>query len=182
MGSPKATLPFHDLSKRHYGVNRVNSAAYAQAARVCLDRYHTSPVDFTIGHNGTKIEVECVWKVTRKRTRRNLKNDDDATRDGAYSFAIAGVEVMEGLFAVSRAETLTGADYYVALAGTDPDDLENCIRLEIAGVNAGGINIVRKRLNLKVKQAARGKSNLPALAAVVGFKAKVILIKKVEIP
>lgn len=180
--SAKALLPFQNLSKRHYGVNRIIGAAYAQAARVCLDRYHTSPVDFKIGSNGVEIEVECVWRATGKRTKLSWKNKDDATRDGAYAFAIAGVEVMEGLFIVSRAETKTGADYYVAPKGAHPGDLESCIRLEISGVGDLGIDKVKKRLKAKEKQVAEGRSNLPALAAVVGFKEKVILIKKVKIP
>ncbi len=182
MGSPKTTLPFQNLSKSHYGVNRIIGAAYAQAARVCLDRYHTSPVDFKIGSNGVEIEVECVWKKTSKRTKASWRNKDDTTRDGAYSYAIAGVEVMEGLFAVSPAKTKTAADYYVAPKGSHSDDLESCIRLEISGVGDLEIDEVKKRLKEKEEQAIEGKSNLPALAAVVGFKGKVILIKKVKSP
>jgi len=80
---------------------------------------------------------------------------------------------------MSRAETLTGADYYVAPRGTDPDDLENCLRLEVSGTHLGA-NEVKRRLAQKVRQAQKGKSNLPALAAVVGFRSKLISMKPVE--
>lgn len=74
--------------------------------------------------------------------------------------------------AVRRAETLTGSDWYVAPDGTDSNDLETCIRLEVSGIKAGTSVDVQRRLREKVAQAARGQSNLPAIAAVVGFKVR----------
>jgi hypothetical protein len=77
---------------------------------------------------------------------------------------------------VRRAETLTGADWYIAHDGTEIEDLESCIRLEVSGINAGASSDIRRRLREKVAQAARGNSNLPAMAAVVGFKALEVAI------
>ena len=54
---------------------------------------------------------------------------------------------------------------------SDSYDLGKCLRLEVSGVNAGASAEIQRRLREKVAQAARGQSNLPAIAAVVGFKA-----------
>jgi hypothetical protein len=76
-----------------------------------------------------------------------------------------------------RAETLTGADYYVAAPGSDPTDLETSYRLEVSGTNSGD---VRQRLLQKQAQTRAGQSNLPAIAAVVGFKSATVAIAHVE--
>jgi hypothetical protein len=99
---------------------------------------------------------------------------------GAYGIALAVVEVAEGMFAIRRAETGTGADYYVAPQNTRTDDLEAWFRLEISGVDRGDRLILQQRLNQKVRQALDGQSNLPALAAVVGFRAKCVAIARAE--
>jgi hypothetical protein len=83
-------------------------------------------------------------------------------------------ELSLGLFAVRRAETLTGADYYVAPLNRAAEDLEDCLRLEVSGTNLEEYE-VKRRIRLKVKQAKDGKSNLPALAVVVGFQVKLII-------
>ena len=75
---------------------------------------------------------------------------------------------------------MTGADYYVAPIGSDVEDLESCIRLEVSGVNAGSKSVVQSRLKVKLEQTAKGLSNLPAMAAVVGFKEKLIAIAHLE--
>ena len=84
--------------------------------------------------------------------------------------------MVNGLVAVHRAETLTGADYYIARPGDSPHDLEDCQRLEVSGVDRGLQGAVEKRLRAKLDQAAAGRSNLPALAGVVGFRARLVLL------
>jgi hypothetical protein len=93
---------------------------------------------------------------------------------------LAAVELSDELFAVRRAETKTGADYYVAPAGASPEDLEDCIRLEVSGTDRGNLSDVAQRLKKKLEQAARGACNLPAMAGVVGFRARVILLSPLE--
>jgi hypothetical protein len=105
---------------------------------------------------------------------------DDATRDGAYALTLAAVELSEGLFAIHRAETRTGADYYIAPAGATLDDLEDCLRLEVSGVDRGSRSMVEQRLREKIEQALAGDSNLPAMAGVVGFRIRVILLSRAE--
>ena len=78
-----------------------------------------------------------------------------------------------------RAETLTGADYYVAPVNNQIEDLEECFRLEVSGTDLDRHEL-RRRLNVKIRQTLEGKSNLPALAIVVGFRVKQILLQFAE--
>jgi hypothetical protein len=84
------------------------------------------------------------------------------------------------LCAISRAETLTGADYYIAPIGRSTDHLEDCLRLEVSGTDSDSTYEVQRRLRSKIKQAKQGISNLPALAVVVGFRVKLIVMEAVE--
>lgn len=92
---------------------------------------------------------------------------------------LAATELARGLVAVRRAETRTGADYYVAPIGQLAEDLENCLRLEVSGTDLESSG-VKTRLHSKVEQALAGDSNLPALASVVGFRARLIMIQTVK--
>ena len=65
-------------------------------------------------------------------------------------------------------------------SGTQASDLENCIRLEISGVDHGNVATVARRLDDKLEQAASGNSNLPAIAGVVGFRAQLIQLANLE--
>ncbi len=127
-----------------------------------------------------KILHEVALVPPDDRCKKAWGNKDDATRDGAYACALAATELCLGLYAVRRAETLTGADYYVSKDAHPDNDLENCLRLEVSGTDTDNYYKVQQRLNEKVEQAAAGKSSLPAIAAIVGFKVKKILMKKVS--
>jgi hypothetical protein len=172
-------LPFVGLDQRHSGVTKAIAESYAEAARVCFDRHHSSPIDFQLESISTKLSVAVRWVLTDAQTKAAWANDTDTTEAGAYACALAAAEVSEGLFAIRRAETKTGADYYVAPQGSPIDDLENSLRLEISGVDGAPAPVVLQRLQAKLKQVARGNGNLPALAGVVGFAARLILLDKV---
>ena len=75
---------------------------------------------------------------------------------------------------------MTGADYYVAPRDKASDDLEDCLRLEVSGVDHGPDSTVRQRLRDKLTQVAGGNSNLPAIAGVVGFKIRLILLAELK--
>ena len=106
-------------------------------------------------------------------------NTTDTTEAGAYGCVIAGVELLRGLFAVRRAETGTGADYYLGKADSGEHDLEDCLRLEVSGVSDGDVREVNKRLLQKVRQTQEGNSSLPAIAGVVGFSARLLMVQDV---
>lgn len=172
-------LPLNGMEERHRGLTPALASSYLEAARVSLDKHHTSPQEFSLKDNKTENQVRVEWDSPDQRTRGAWANDQDATRDGAYAFALAATELSRGLVAVRRAENLTGADYYVAPRGTSAEDLEDHYRLEVSGTHLDSSE-VRNRLREKVRQVRAGKGNLPAIATVVGFKAKAIMVETVE--
>jgi hypothetical protein len=168
------------LHERHPGLTPALGESYTEAACVCLSRHHEPPVDVSVLHEGKTQIIALNFSIPSPRVQKAHANEIDATETGAYCVSLAAVEAVAGLVAVSRAETLTGADWYIAPGGTTVDDLETCIRLEVSGVNAGASGEVRRRLLEKVSQASRGQSNLPAIAAVVGFKVLEVAISPLE--
>lgn len=173
-------LPFHNLSERHRGVTSAIGENYTEAARICLDRHHNPPIDFYVKEEDYEITTIADWQPTDKRAKEAWNNDIDATEAGAYAFSLAAIELSKGLIAVRRAETKTGADYYISRPGGGQEDLEDCYRLEISGVDKGTHSAVQQRLRAKLEQVSLGTSNVPALASVVGFGAKIILIKELK--
>lgn len=177
----KDLLNLASLHERHPGLTASLGGAFTEAASVCLDRHHTSPLQISVASCGL-LEKKCTIEFVKpdKRELNAWANVIDTTEFGAYGVCLAAVEKQEGLVAVRRAETLTGADWYVAPVGTDVEDLESCFRLEVSGVDSGEIAIVKSRLKQKIVQTQRGTCNLPAIASVVGFKALTVMIEKVN--
>jgi hypothetical protein len=173
-------LPIKDLDARHDGVTTPRAMSYYEAACVCLTRHHVSPVEFSVTDNAARRPCEATWVPASARSKAGWSEDKEATDHGATCCVIAAVEATRGHFAVRRAEIGQGADYYVGPPGAGSEDLEDCYRLEISGVDRGDDQDVQWRLNQKVRQAARGKSSLPATAGVIGFKARRILLKDVK--
>jgi hypothetical protein len=176
----KSPLKLDQLHERHVGLTASLGGTFTEAASVCLNRHHTSPVEMTVVSSARFSTRLVEFKKPDIHVLNAWANDIDTTESGAYGVCLAAIEVEEGLVAVRRAETLTGADWYVAPIGSDPEDLENCFRLEVSGTDAGGQSAVTTRLNKKIDQTRRGASNLPAIASVVGFKELIIAIQKVS--
>jgi hypothetical protein len=177
---PEIKLQFNNLSERHPGVTPVISASYAEAATVCLGRHHQPPQPISLQDRDAIMSVNAEWEPADERTRNGWANMDDATEYGAYGLALAAVELTRGMVAVRRAETRTGADYYLGLPGRRADDLESSFRLEISGTDQGNESVIQARLRQKVEQALAGTSNLPAIATVVGFVALKIVTADVQ--
>nr|OAI70778.1 hypothetical protein RSP597_15820 [Ralstonia solanacearum] len=148
----------------------------SNAARVRLDVHHTAPVEFQMESEGVARTYLLQWSPVDNKLKRSYLNEDDAKRDGAYAIALAAVDELRELVGVARCETRTGADYYVAPASSNPDDLEEAFRLEVSGSDSDEKQ-VRYRLKQKQQQTRDGKSNRPAMAAVVGFRTKLILVE-----
>jgi hypothetical protein len=163
-------LPLANMAERHYGLIQPVAEGYVAAARVCLDRHHESPAHVGINNSTSEIQAQVKWEKADERTRGALNNEIDTTEAGAYACIIAAVELSEGLFAVRRAETSTGADYYVAPAGKGLDDLEDCFRMEVSGTDRGNMKAVQRLLQRKVQQTREGNSNLPRLRASLALK------------
>ena len=178
----KPKLPIHDMSTRHSGLTEAVAESLTEAARVCLDRHHEPPVEFQLGNSEEQFDAIVEWEITDERTKGAWANEIDTTEAGACACTLAAVELSKGLVAVRRAETKTGADYYVAPPVPPTDDLEDCIRLEISGVDRGEARTITRRLRDKQAQAAAGVSDLPAMAGVVGFRARRILLSSLDAP
>ncbi len=167
------------VKPRHPGISEAVCASYTEAAEVCFARHHGPPL--------TELKIECCgnisakvleWKQPDDDAIRAWNNRDDATRDGAYIVSLTTVEAELGKVALSRAETRTGADYYVGESGSK--DLEEAYRLEVSGTDAGKRAELRSRLRKKERQALAGNSPLPAYASVVGFREAMVLVSLVE--
>lgn len=168
------------LHERHGGLTRALGETFTEAAIVCFNRHHLSPVELVVQGVKDSCSHSLEFGTPDDRTLGAWANEIDTTECGAYGVCLAAVEAQERLVAVRRAETLTGADWYVAPIGGDASDLEACYRLEVSGVNAGTKSDVETRLRQKVEQTRRGNSNLPAIASVVGFKERLVAISKVS--
>lgn len=180
--TPDRELQIVRLHERHPGLTQALGESYTEAACVCWSRHHAPPVTVSLKRASNAEESRVVnFAVPDARMRAAHANEIDATEAGAYGVSLAAVEDIEGLVAVGRAETLTGADWYVAPDGASLEDLENCIRLEVSGTSAGTSAEINRRLLEKIAQASRGDSNLPAIASVVGFKALEVVISSVVV-
>jgi hypothetical protein len=180
MPEDEKKMRLESLHERHIGLTSPLGGTLYEAASVCLDRHHSSPVEFKVSCNQKTNTRQVEFQKPDTRMRNAWANDIDTTESGAYGVSLAALEVEEDLIAIRRAEKLTGADWYVAPIGTTPDDLETCFRLEVSGVDGGGRSIIEARLRQKIEQTKRGASNLPAIASVVGFKESMVTIQKVS--
>lgn len=173
-------LPIHQMHQRHPGLTQALADQHLEGARVCLDRFHNPPVIFRIQRSREVTKTTLIWPITDDQTKRAWGNERYATEHGAYACALAVVELVCGLVAISRAETGTGVDFYMAPPGSSIDDLETHIRLEVSGVSKGNASDVNRRFTQKVSQAQKGDSNRPALIGVVGFLIKRIRLECLE--
>jgi hypothetical protein len=176
----KNKLPLDSLADRHPGLTKAIGDGYLEAAAVCLSRHHQTPAELVVNCQGSTSECSAEWVPPDQRTERAWANEIDATEAGAYAISLAAIEMAQGLVAVRRAEKHTGADYYIAPIGSDPEDLEECLRLEVSGTDKGDRTTIKQRLKTKIEQAAAGASNLPAIASVVGFRELAVSIATVE--
>lgn len=143
-------------------------------------RHHVSPTEYDIWDRDQHRALLLDWNTPDERQLAAWANATEATEAGAVGLVLLALEVCTGLVAVRRAETRTGADYYVGPPGTGREDLEHCLRLEISGVDQGSSSTIYRRLAEKIEQAIRGESNLPALVGVVGFKMRLVVLEPVE--
>lgn len=176
----KPKLVVEGLHERHSGLTPSLSGVFFEAACVCFSRHHESPIDIEVRRKNDSFMCELAFRSPSERESNAHANVIDATEQGAYGVSIAAVEEMESLVVVRRAETLTGADWYVAPPGTSAEDLESCYRLEVSGTDSGTLSTIETRLSQKAQQTRDGKSNLPAIATVVGFKQRIVAIRKVD--
>lgn len=173
------TVRLDNLAERHPGLTAVVAAYFHEAASVCLSRHHSPPIEFFYSDETVRTVLHIDWVPPDERTRQAWANDTDTTEAGAYACALAAVEHTKELVAIHRAQTETGADYYLAPVGKTLADLEECFRLEVSGTDLS-LSEIQRRLNQKIKQALAVIHPLPAMAIVVGFKTLVIVARNAE--
>ena len=161
----------YDLDKRHHGLTPAIASSYAEGAAVCLQRHHSPVCGWIVKDSVMDLTLLLNWDTPDARTLLAWNNHDETTEMGAYAIALVSVEHAAGLVAIGRAQNRSGADYYVGPQGSDPNDFENAFRLEVSGTDNGDRTTIARRLKAKAQQTRDGDSNLPAIAAVVGFKA-----------
>lgn len=149
---------------------------FFEAASVCFDRHHSSPTVIAIESEAIAVEAEVEWLKVGTQLVAAYANTIDTTEAGAYGVCLAAVEKVAGLVAIQRAETLSGADYYVAPIGAAIDDLENALRFEVSGVDKGRRALCDQRLQAKIKQTQASQHAMPAVAGVTGFEQRVVLL------
>jgi hypothetical protein len=156
------------------------TGSLAEAAHVCLARHHEPPTDLEVESPEGTCSRALEWTPPDQRTARAYANSDDATRDGAYSVSLAAVEAELGFVTHARCETRTGADWYVG-PQEHVDDLEGSFRLEVSGTDEGDRRIVLGRVRKKLRQAAAGRSDKPAMVSVIGFLTRLVVIERLEV-
>ena len=155
-----------EMHQRHPGLTQPIAASYDEAASVCLNNHHTSPIALALLDDRNEISSELVWNVPAARVLGAWANTTDATEAGAYGCVIAAVEVLRGYYAVRRAETGTGAEYYIGPAGSDNMTLKTASGLKCPGWVGVMLTEVRRRLAGRGRYAnarcgSAGQTRLP---------------------
>lgn len=174
MSSLSTELALDDLAATHPCLTEELGGAFSQAAKVCLERHHEPPIDFIVEEDDLKDRVSLRWEPTSVHARAGWGDQNDTIEWGAVGVALAFLGAARDLVAVQRAQRGSGADYYIAAKGADIEDLEGVVRLEISGVDNGGVPDLRRRLSEKLDQLGRGGEFTPGIAVVVGFAARAV--------
>jgi hypothetical protein len=180
--TPMTELQLSDLHQRHPGLTPAMAQMFFEAASICLSRHHSRPNDLQIRFlEGVETQAVVDWQAPTPGLKAAYANTIDTTEWGAYGVSLAAIE-LKGLVAVQRAETLSGADYYVAPIGSEIDDLEEALRLEVSGTDTAGSAGCYSRLQKKIDQTKNAAHDIPAVASVVGFCQKLVLVSEVIAP
>jgi hypothetical protein len=163
------TIELSNLDKRHPGVSEGIAMSYCEAARVCLARHHKPPKTFNLTYDSASMTADADWAPPTQLLEAAWNNTIDTTEAAAYCVALAAIEITDGLYAIYRAETRSGADYYLGPKGIEPEDLENLVRLEVSGIDKATPHLIATRLRQKLQQIKNGASNVPGIASVVAF-------------
>ena len=168
-----AYLPrLRTLYRKHLGITKALSSTFEEAVAVCLEAIALPPTQFDLQTTDATTQRLLRWRAPTYRERRAWANATDCVEAAACGVALAAVEAALGLFAIERASTCSGADYY--LAPTTGDYLEDAIRLEVSGTASADLSRIHERMRKKLLQVQHPAD--PSLACVVSFGGRLILI------
>lgn len=174
-------VPLNDLADCQPGLTAAQADAHSEAARVCLSRHYQPPATFAVRQDDHAGNILVHWAPSNQKERDAWGDQNDPIERGAIGIAVAYLKHAQSIFVVRRAQRRSGADYYIAPATHDDDDFEGAIRLEVSGTDQGTAADVRNRTKAKVRQLKKGNVYSPALAAVVGFSARMVEMKTVDL-
>ena len=90
------SLPLQEMWVRHPGLTPEIAAYFLQAARVCFDRHHMTPTQFTLRESPEELVAQVDWEPADERCRAAWANEIDTTEAGAYACTLAATELMRG--------------------------------------------------------------------------------------
>lgn len=126
---------------------------------------------------GVKVKIsgidQCIiqfeWNINITDQIINSWADiQELTEYGACGVAILLILKLTGYTVIQRAKKGTGVDYWLGNKNEEKP-FQNAARLEVSGIMTGSANIVKARVNKKIKQTTPSDGKLPALIAVVEF-------------
>ncbi len=164
------SLKLMDMKSGAPGLTSEVGAYYAQAAGVCLEHQgHESPTSMLVSGE-VMADAMLEWAPVTDQTRRNWKDDEEATEYGACAIACLLVPGLSGLHVVERSRKGTGFDYWLGPTNNDESLFQSRARLEVSGIRAGTKATIAARVRQKLKQTERSDSSLlPAGIVIVEF-------------
>lgn len=68
-GAVPQELPIYDMAERHFGLTDAVAENYVEAARVCIDQHHESPVTFQVKGKRRTTSAVVKWDPPDDRTK-----------------------------------------------------------------------------------------------------------------
>lgn len=165
------TITLAKLAAGLLGITPAFGQTLAEAGAVCFeDQNHLNGVELKV--DGTfQAKYQMFWQQVTDQMIRCYNDEEFATELGAYGVAFLLILDLTDHTVIQRSCRGTGFDYWLGRA-EDSEELpfQNKERLEVSGIRSGDKNLVRARVNQKLKQVKLShNTSLPALIVVVEF-------------
>lgn len=158
-------------------LSAVRCSSFAEAAAVCLARYHEKKVNVVV-LGDLQSEFELVWGQVSEEQRNSYNDLEEATEDGAYCLAIWVIEKLTEYHTLRKSQKQTGIDFFLNHK-TDTQNPKPQARLEVSGILKGTTSKIKARLNQKIAQSMQSDDlEIPAFIIIVEFSKPSITVKK----
>lgn len=176
-------LEINGTALQNHQITQPVADAMCEAASVCLQEHHNPPHPFVVHVNDKLHKADLVWTIPTSIVKSSHSYINDAVKDGAYAVSLRCAERYLGLITTGQAEAGSGADWYLVPKGTHivsdgfPDlDSTESYRFEVSGTSESTVNYRAKQ---KEQQIRLGKSAIPGIISIVGFKVAKVVIKHI---
>ena len=85
----KSQLRLDLLHERHIGLTASLGGTFTEAASVCLNRHHVSPVEMTVSGSTGSSTRQVEFEKPDARTLNAWSNNIDTTENGAYGMCLS---------------------------------------------------------------------------------------------